>query len=102
MKTFLVKEDSDWADEFGLQGFKLITAGNKEEAIEKIIKNCTGEDEEFPIELYFGTNEFQEYANKEDLLYDLSIQEITEDDANVLLRLFPNCGNISFGTTAIL
>ncbi len=34
MKTFLVKEDSDWADEFGLQGFKIIGANSEEEVIE--------------------------------------------------------------------
>ena len=36
MTTFLIKEDSSWADEFGLQGFKIVRANNKEEAIEKI------------------------------------------------------------------
>ena len=101
MATFLIKEDSSWADEFGLQGFKLVKANNKEEAIEKVIERHLM-DEDFPMELYFGTNECQEYANKEDLINDLSIQEITEDDVKVLLRLFPDCDDFAFGTTAII
>lgn len=99
---YLVKEDSDWADEFGLQGFKIIGANSEEEVIEKVIRNCTNEDEKFPVELYFGTNEFQEYDSKEDLINDLSIQEITEDDLKVFLKFFPDCGKSAFGTTAII
>lgn len=99
---YLVKEDSNWADEFGLQGFKLVKADNEEEVIEQVVRNCTDKDEKFPIELYFGTNEFQEYDTKEDLINDLSIQEITEDDVKVLLKLFPNCYSTAFGTTAII
>jgi hypothetical protein len=93
MKKFLVKEDSCWADEFDLEGFKIIEAETKELVEEILLKG-----REFPCEIYFGSNECQEYESKEEFLNDISISEISDNDAEVLLRLL----GTHFGVTAIL
>ena len=99
-KYFLVKESGCWADEFNLEGFKVVEAENSEAAIDKVIKQRT--DQSYPIELYFGTNESQTYESREELVNDLGVQEITEEEFKVLNKLFPDCKTSAFGTTAIL
>lgn len=96
-KIYLIHESSCYADEFDLEGFKIVEALSEEEALEKVIGN-----KKFPAELYFGTNEYQIYRSKEELLYDLSIKEITREEYNVLIKIFPNCTINAVGLTAIL
>jgi hypothetical protein len=96
MKKYLVKESSDWADEFDIEGFKIIEAESEEKVEEKLI-----DGRKFPCELYFGTNEAQEYETKEELLNDVEIVEISEEEVKVFEKFFGNLRN-AFGTTAIL
>lgn len=100
-KIYLIQENGCWADEFDLEGFKIVEAPSEEEAFEEVISERIG-NRKFPIEIYFGTNESQEYETKEELLNDLSIQEITKEDYEVLTRIFPNCTRSAIGVTAIL
>lgn len=97
MKNFLVKEDGNWADEFDLAGFKIL----KKESLSKV-KESLIDGREFPCEIYFGTNEAQEYSSKKEFFADLTIKEITEEEYRLLKKLFPGCDSYAFGTTAIL
>lgn len=101
MKYYLVKEKANWADEFDIQGFKLFKSESIINLENQIIDSVTV-DEIFPTELYFGTNEWQEYESREDLLRDLEIIEISETQYMGILYLFPYCEQTAFGTTAIL
>ncbi len=93
---FLVKETANWADEFDIEGFKIMEANNKEELEEKIINNKV-----FPCELYFGTNEWQDYNSKEQLLRDLEICEISDIEIKVFEKFFGKLDR-AFGVTSII
>lgn len=97
MKHFLVKESGNWADEFDLAGFMIF----KKESLSDLKKSLI-DGREFPCEIYFGTNEAQEYSNEKEFFADLTIKEITEEEYKFLKKLFPGCDSYAFGTTAIL
>ena len=74
MKYFIVQETSDYADEFDIEGFKLYQGDSEKEIQLKVLdqfKNYEGIIE-YPLNLYFGTNECQTYKTLEDLLKDLT------------------------------
>lgn len=96
MKKYIVIESANYADEFDIEGFKIMEA----ESVEEIENTLLG-DTVFPCELYFGTNECQEYENKEDFLDAVSITEIPEEDIKILEKYFGNL-TYAFGTTSIL
>lgn len=93
MKYFIINEYSDYADEFSLEGFKLVKSESEEELKKELLSQF-----EFPVELSFGTNEFQEYETEKDLMGDLSISEITEEEYTIIEKVL----GTNYGTTAIL
>lgn len=103
MKYFLVKESGNYADEFDIQGFKIFEAESEEKVKEQIISDRFDDDiPEYPLELYFGTNEAVEINSEQELWSMLDITEISKQDYDVLLRLFPSVNKNSFGLTGIL
>jgi hypothetical protein len=98
MKYYLVIESNDYADEFDIEGFKVFKSENEESLEIQLI-----DDQEFPCEKYFGTNEAIEFETKEDFLESLSIVEITEEELKVLKKLFgKDITKYAFGTTSII
>ena len=95
MNKYLVIETANWADEFDIQGFKIIEADSIKEVEDKLTNTLS-----FPCELGFGTNEDQYYNTKEELLNDIEINLISEEEFKVLDKLFEI--KYSFGVTAIL
>jgi hypothetical protein len=81
-KIYLVKFSSDWADEFDMNGFKVMS----EEEFEKYKTGMN--NEEYPYEAGFGTNEWFDYEDAEDVMNDLTIVEISVSEAEVLTKLF--------------
>lgn len=99
MKYFIVIEDGSWADEFDLSGYQLVQAETEDAALQVCADGYDIDDpDEYPIELYFGTNESQTYSNKNELMQDIEIKEITEQEYNVISKVLGD----SFGVTAIL
>lgn len=89
MKYFLVKFNDNYADEFDLEGFWLEKAESKEEVIILISNGFESErGNKYPVECYFGTNEYLQYNNIEDYLSVLNISEITKEEYDVLQKLF--------------
>jgi hypothetical protein len=85
----LIKWRGNWADEINLNGFMIYdsdawqTLSNDIAAYEKSFSVCV------------GTNEDIEYDNGKCLLQNMSVTELTDDEANVLAKLFSSCyGNI--------
>ena len=98
MKHYLIIENSNYADEFDLQGF-VIKDAESEEALKKQILEGVLEDEgDFPIEKYFGTNEYTEISDENELWSMLSIYEINEKEYKILLKLL----GPHFGITSLL
>ena len=81
---YLVKFEDNWADEIDISGFKLFEKDKWEELKKKIL-TITGE-----INIYFGSNEDNEYDNAEDLLSCFKTYPITSEQYNLILKLFPS------------
>lgn len=76
----LVKFDSDWADEFQANGFRVFTPEKWEQFKSEIPDS--------PGEVGFGTNEFFEFVDKADYFYSIEEIEISDVEAETLIRLF--------------
>lgn len=100
MAYFLVKEDQDYSDEFNLQGFTVIASENTDTLKADLLRNA--DIDRFPATKYFGTNEMVEVEDEADFFDALEIQEITEEEFNVLVKLFPKCDSYAFGLTALI
>ncbi len=81
---YLVKFSSDWADEFDMDGFRIMS----EEEFEKYKTGMN--NEEYPYEAGFGTNEWFDYDSSQDIMKDLTIVEMSEEDVIVFEKYFEN------------
>lgn len=97
MKYFLITEYNNWADEFDLEKFTIWKANSEEEVKKEILENFL-DGEEFPKEVYFGTNESIEIEDEKSLFDCLEIIEITKSNADVITRLLGD----SFGLGVII
>jgi hypothetical protein len=90
----LLKYEDDYADEFDVYGFMLMT-DEEWNKFEKVI-DCM---EDFPQEFYFGTNEQIIYENKENVKRAFKPIRISLEDAKVIKKLFGNQYNddVNFG-----
>jgi hypothetical protein len=82
----LLKLQADWADEFNVYGFEVISKKDwmkLQEAIHEI---------KYPKEVYFGTNEAITLENPDSTLRMFNAKEITPLEAATLYRLFPQYG----------
>lgn len=100
MAYFLVKEDQDYSDEFNLQGFIIYESENIDTLKAKLPQ--LADIEGFPTTKYFGSNEMVEIEDEDQFWEALEIQEITEEEFNMLLKLFPKCDKYAFGLTALI
>jgi len=106
MKYYLVTEDGNWADEFDLEAYALYEAESEQALKDKLWKYISDksdldeeeEDDGWPKEYYFGTNEAVEYNSKEEVFADLGISELTKLQYDVIKEVL----GTSFGTGAIL
>lgn len=72
MKHVIVFYNGNWADEIDINGFWYTT----KEEYEYWLKNLDNAD--YPYCMYLGTNQDIVYENKEAILSDLKVKEITE------------------------
>ena len=100
MAYFLVKEDQDYSDEFNLQGFIVMASENTDTLKGDLLSNA--DIEGFPATKYFGTNEEIEVKSEAAFFKALKIRKITEEEFNVLVKLFPKCDSYAFGLTALI
>jgi hypothetical protein len=82
MKQYLIKFSGDYADEFDVQGFRVLREDQYAEFVERV-KNA-----QYPQEVYFGTNEYIEFYSASSYLSGLEVEEISDNEAEVLLGLF--------------
>ena len=88
MRYIIIKYEDDYADEFDVKGFSVISFESEEEYnkyfsyLERIRTEITDE-----ISLYFGSNEGIDYKNGKDFLKTISIEEITEEQYNTFKQL---------------
>lgn len=91
MKYYLVKSRKDWADEFDCYGLEVYV----EDEYNRYI-NFLEENKDMEVSLYFGTNEGWDDVTWEDIKEDITIEEITEEEYEMLKKLRLTCyGNIA-------
>ena len=88
MSKVLVTFEKNWADEFDIYGFAVLEKAEWENAIESF-KNATKYES-----YYFGTNEGwdpdQIEEEKDDWIDAWTAKDITDEEAAILLKLFPS------------
>jgi hypothetical protein len=92
-KILLVRCDSNWADEFDIQGFALYTEHAWKEYL-RLIKIKTFSKERDPCDEYgphvacIGTNQSLGYENFSSYKNDFKTQVVSEDEIKILQSLF--------------
>ena len=74
-KYYICKYDSNYADEFDLEGFSLFTEKEYKEYFNTIPKL-----DFYDKDIYFGTNECQNFSNVDELNNDLDWYELTKKE----------------------
>lgn len=91
---FLVDCDFNWADEFDLAGFEILSRGELLSMKEDMEKLDHTSDYDYEYEIYFGTNESLNYSPSEviDIIDDVLKQKpIASDDVKVIKRVMGSC-----------
>jgi hypothetical protein len=81
----LVQWDSNWGDEMDIEGFSILTKSAWED-YKKMLEN------KGRFYIYVGTNEEIDYNNGNQLLKEISVKDITEDEAKIIIKLFGGAG----------
>lgn len=81
-QRYLVKYESDWADEMDIEGLALLTEEDKSR-IESLISKRSS----YPQTHHVGTNEEIEYCSSEELVPRYTWTPITEDEYKTLHKL---------------
>ena len=88
----LLKFECDYADEFDVYGFEVISE-ERWQAIQVAIA-----DLKYPCgDFYFGTNEGIIFESAQELRNSFEAIEITEDEVKVLEKCFKKFNHISYG-----
>lgn len=77
----LIKTSFDYADEFNVVGYDIITEKQFEEDKELVHEVLSRRGE---VECYFGTNEYIPITSPEDFYSQLNVKTISEEDAEVI------------------
>lgn len=80
---WLVKFDANWADEFDIYGFRLLTDGEKEHWDKTVVEKA---DEGF--EWNFGTNEGFEDETVESFSHNYSFAKIEDEAVETIMSNF--------------
>lgn len=86
---YVVKFAADWADEFEMVGIRIFT-------VEELFSWEAGMKEEFGEGMYFGTNEFFEWASYEDLMNSIKITEVSDEFAKELQSILGSKYELGF------
>lgn len=91
---FLVDCDFNWADEFDLAGFEILSRGELLSMKEDMEKLDRTNDYDYEYEIYFGTNESLDFSPSDVIdIIDKVLKQtpISEDDAKVIDRVMGSC-----------
>lgn len=84
MQRYLIKFESDYADEFDVHGIMLCT----EDELINMKMRVKSHDFQKQSDFYFGTNEALEFASYEQWEEDIEVTKVTDDIYVNLCRLF--------------
>lgn len=112
-KMLLIKFDSNYADEFDLKGFTVMTetdwekhkAGVKKmfDALPEPTADKSGYVSHPEIEKYFGTNEMLSWTSFDSYVYSFKVTEITDEEHATLKKFFSKFDRqINYGSIVML
>lgn len=109
-KQLLIQYDSNWADEFDLEGFVVMSESkwnNHKDAIQKRFDALPRDKDQwgnsrYELKQYFGTNEDQTWSNMDQYLAEFKVTELSESDLQVLKKFFSHGNQISNGMVVML
>ena len=78
MKKVLVLFNDDWADEMDMNGFSIMREDQWNWHVSALKASA------YPVELYFGTNESNEYNSAEEIIRCYTVKAITDEEAEVI------------------
>lgn len=78
--------DGDWADEFNIFGFEMITEKDYKRLVDALTA-AIADGEDLNDEYYFGTNEFMEYSYSEILNILSSSKELDLNEYEVISNI---------------
>lgn len=81
------KDDGGWIVE-NAKNRKLLQADTSDPTVLQAVQKLYSKKYNPGHEFYFGTNEFVKYDNYEQLMKHFSIEEISDEEYNILLRRF--------------
>ena len=79
--------DGDWADEFNMFGFEMITEKEYKQLVDALIA-AINDGNDSSQEYYFGTNEFMMYTYSEILDNLNDSRKLSLDEYEVILNIF--------------
>ncbi len=91
---FLVDCDFNWADEFDLAGFEILSRGALLNMKGDMLRLSRSRDYNYEYEIYFGTNESLDFSPRDVIrIIDKVLEQtpIAEDDAKVIERVIGSC-----------
>jgi len=84
-KYLLVKFDSNYADEFDVSGFTIMSQAawekHKVDAAKRFDSGCE-------LEAYFGTNESLSWSHYDDYIKSFDVKELSDDELKTLKKFF--------------
>ena len=94
MKKFIMMYSGNWNDEIDVDGFVIM---NKSQStyLKRFLKNFDS-----PISISLGFGDDVDYDNGRDLMDEISFQEITNEEGDVIRKIFGNSND--FGDNLIL
>ena len=84
---WLVKFYDNWADEMNMEGFAVFTYEEYEQFMRLVFDTAKKIDSGKTYELYFGTNEWNEYESGEEFLSCFTTVVLNPIEGNALKRL---------------
>lgn len=112
MKNLFIEFNSNYADEFDISGFLIMSEEEWEEhklVAEKRFSSLeptersTRRGESPSLEVYFGTNEQIIYESLSEYLRSFTVTEISDEERATLEKFFkPSWGPLRYGTLAMI
>jgi hypothetical protein len=89
-KQLLVKTEFNWGDEFDISGFAVFSESQWDEVMDRVFDLFESRHGDV-YEFWFGTNQAIELSSFQEWREGVSVEEISDEEAAVLKKLFPYC-----------
>lgn len=86
-KYYILNYEANWADEMNVEGFEIVDETEYQEFLD-VLEKFKNNDSMESISFYIGSNEEMCYESKEALFNDITIDEISKEEFDLLSKRF--------------